>query len=116
MKPRYFVQPATRWCCRRYCLLGSNGRTVVAVQASRPDGEEVPMPCAVAWTRPAERTLLAPAAKRLHAAGGIDIARRRVLRRCACCQQIKPREEFMAPSGRGQPREFCRACREETET
>ncbi len=115
MKPRYFVQPATRWCCRRYCLLGSNGRTVVAVQASRPDGEEVPMPCAVAWTPPAERTLLAPAAKRLHAAGGIDIARRRVLRGCVECGQNKPREEFLARGGQGRPHKTCRACREETE-
>lgn len=110
MKLRYFVQPATRWCCRRYCLLALNGRTVVAVQASRPDGEEVPMPRAVAWARPAERALIGPAPKRLHAAGGADFVQRRALRGCPMCGLVKLREEFMSSSGVGHPRKLCRTC------
>lgn len=111
MKPRYFVQPATRWSCRRYCLLAWNGRTVVAVQASRPDGEEVPMPRAVSWSAPAERKLLAPEPKRLHAAGGIDIAKRRVLRQCPTCGELRPREDFLSRGKQGRPYQSCRACR-----
>ena len=81
MKQRYFVQPATRWCVRRYCLLDSDGNTVIAVQASRPDGLEVPMPVCVVWSLKASRVIVAPEPKRLHAAGGIDIARGRAPRK-----------------------------------
>lgn len=51
---RYFVTAAgAGHPHRRYALLAADGRTVIGLQISRPDGLEVPRPADLRWcTRP----------------------------------------------------------------
>lgn len=50
MTQRYFVEPATPLHPARYCLL--QGRQIVRVQASRPDGIEIPRPADAVFALP----------------------------------------------------------------
>lgn len=107
---RYFVRPLGGVAANRYFVLDArHGDTVVRVQLSKPDGEQVPPPAGVRW-RPVTLTdSLKPMARHGSHRHGVNQPVSAIEhRQCPACRTTRPLAQFRALDGR--LRLTCSAC------
>jgi hypothetical protein len=104
---RYFVERATRWQVQRYHLL--MGNQVVRIQASRPDGTEVPRPWNVVYRVSQPGPASAPKRRGIATYNRDFMRPTEQTRSCLRCGQIKPIADFNRSSV-GRWHTYCRDC------